>query len=293
MDLIKYEAFYRAATLGNVTRAAEEMGYSQSGVSHMIRDLEKEAGLVLLDRGKSGVSLTEEGRAILPAVGRMLEEKRHLDEEIAALRGLETGTVRVGAFTSVSVHWLPRIIKAMESRTPGIRVEPVQGDYNEIARWMDQGRIDCGFLTDSSCPDRFDLLPLSEDRMMAVLAPDHPLCREKAVPIEEAARQDFIFPGPGFDGDTAPLLERAGVKPRVRYTVYGDESLVALAGAGLGMAILPELYLLSYRDKVCALPLKPPVKRRIGLILRKGVKPSPAVSAFIRTSRAVLAEMKA
>ena len=111
MALSKYEIFMKVVELKSLTKAAKEMGYTQSAVSHAIGALEGEAKLKLLTRSRAGVSLTPDGERLLPSMRQIVEAKRGYEETVAAIHGLETGCVRIGAFTSVAVHWLPGMIK--------------------------------------------------------------------------------------------------------------------------------------------------------------------------------------
>ena len=120
MDIGKYRALLRTVEMGNITRAAEELGYTQSAVSRIIADLEQEWGVTLLTRGRMGVVLSSAGEALLPHLRAVCNADRELLEEVDQLHGLTRGTIRVGTFNSISVHWLPRLMKTFLERYPGI-----------------------------------------------------------------------------------------------------------------------------------------------------------------------------
>ena len=107
MNLSKYEALTAVVEQGSLTLAARELGCTQSNLSHSIDSLEKELGFALLLRSRGGVRLTPEGERLMPAVRGLLNSAEQLRQTAASVRGLDSGTVRVGAFTSVAVHWLP------------------------------------------------------------------------------------------------------------------------------------------------------------------------------------------
>ena len=105
MSLKKYEAFVRTVELGSLTKAAESLGSTQSRISHILSDLEEEYGFCLMRRSRSGVTLTEAGAMLLPKMEAIVQQNRELEALIADIRNADTGTVRLGAFTSVAVHW--------------------------------------------------------------------------------------------------------------------------------------------------------------------------------------------
>ena len=146
VSIQKYLAFVKTVECGSFTRAAGVLNYSQSGISRMIGDLEREWRVTLLERGKSGVRLTSEGTRLLPYAKRVCSEYEKLQAEVDEINGLKSGLIRIGAFSSVATHWLPNIIREFQKEYPGIDYELVLGDYTEIETWIDEGRVDCGFL---------------------------------------------------------------------------------------------------------------------------------------------------
>ena len=142
----KYQAFVRTVELGSFTKAAESLSYSQSGVSRMVADLEREWKVALLERGRAGVRLTSEGTRLLPCIRRVCEEHARLQAQVDELNGLQAGLIRIGTFSSVATHWLPNVIRAFQEDYPNIDYELLLGDYGEIEEWVLEGRVDCGFL---------------------------------------------------------------------------------------------------------------------------------------------------
>ena len=114
----RYEIFLKVAECGNITKCAQAVHYTQAGVSHAIAALEKETGLTLFARTARGVTLTENGRRLLPSVQALVNDQRALAQTINQIGGVVAGTLRVGTFTSVSMQWLPRIIQAFTEPGP-------------------------------------------------------------------------------------------------------------------------------------------------------------------------------
>ena len=152
MNLTKYQALLKTVELGSITRAAEAMGYTQSALSRAIADLEREWDLELLTRSRSGVALSSDGNVLLPAIRSLCNAAKMLEEQVAELHGMTRGTLRVGTFTSVSIHWLPGIMKVFLDRYPGIHFELVSSwEFAEIEDLIRRGG---GGLRISSGPSR-------------------------------------------------------------------------------------------------------------------------------------------
>ena len=146
MNIQKYKAFVTTVSCGSFTKAAEILNYSQSGISRMIHDLEKEWKVILLKRSKLGVRLTSSGMKLLPYAENVCKEYEKLQTEVDELQGLKSGLIRIGTFSSVATHWLPNIIREFQKDYPEIDYEMLLGDYTEIEEWILEGRVDCGFL---------------------------------------------------------------------------------------------------------------------------------------------------
>ena len=110
MDTKKWEALLAAVELGSFTRAAERLGCTQSGLTHMMHALEKEAGLPLLIRDRYGVRLTPAGERLLPAIRELQQAGRRLENQILQVSSMKKENIRVAAYSSICMHWLPPIV---------------------------------------------------------------------------------------------------------------------------------------------------------------------------------------
>ena len=120
MDTKKLEALATAVQTGSFTRAAEVLNYSQSGVSRMISDLEREWRIPLLERDRNGIRLTSDGSRLLPYAQSLCTEYQKLQMQVDDLHGVQSGIIRIGTFSSGAIHWVPNIIKAFQKDYPGI-----------------------------------------------------------------------------------------------------------------------------------------------------------------------------
>lgn len=279
MSLKKYEAFVKVVELGSLTRAAEALGYTQSGVSHMISALEETFGFVLLRRSRSGVRLTADGERVLTAIRGILNSNEQLRQIVAAIHGLDAGIVRVGAFSSVAVHWLPGMIRSFQERYPHIEFKLLNGDYHDVEKWLAEGAVDLGFVT---LPTKLDChcIPLIEDRLLAILPVGHRLAHKGSFPLSEIAQEDFIGLLESSDHDLRRALAPAGVQPNLKFTTKDDYAILAMVENGLGISIVPELLLKNQSRHLKALELSPPARRTIALAMPDSERASPAAQSF-------------
>ena len=142
MDTKKLEALLTAVELGSFTRAAEVLGYTQSGLTHMMNSLEKDIGFTVLLRGRSGVRLTPAGQRILPLVRDCLTSTAALEREISLINTHKEDSVRVAAYESIARHWLPEIIQQFRREHPDVTVDIQMGSVDEVYRWvLEDGRL--------------------------------------------------------------------------------------------------------------------------------------------------------
>ena len=132
MNLAKYQALLSVVESGSLTAAAAQLGLTQSAVSHSINSLEEELGFAVIKRSRAGVRLTNEGERLLPAVRGLLNSAEQLNQVTASIRGLDSGLVRIGAFTSVAVHWLPGVLKEFQRDYPRVDFRLLNGDYHDV-----------------------------------------------------------------------------------------------------------------------------------------------------------------
>lgn len=280
LNVLKYMAFIKTVETGSFTKAAEKLNYSQSGVSRMIHDLEKEWNLILLERNRSGVKLTSEGFRILPYAKSLCEEYQKLQMQVDDLHGLQSGIIRIGTISSIATHWLPNIIKAFQKDYPGIDYELLLGDYTEIEEWIREGRVDCGFTRTPTCPD-FDTEFLEQDRLLAIFPENHPLTKLDKVPLAALCEEPFMLLEKGAKAEISEVFERNGLTPRVHFTTWDDYAVMAMVESGLGISMLPELILKRMQYKIVAKELDVPAKRNIVVALRDRKTASLAVKRFL------------
>ncbi|MBR2491750.1 MAG: LysR family transcriptional regulator [Ruminiclostridium sp.] len=285
MDQKKRRAILTAVELGNLTRAAEQLGYTQSGLSYLITSLEEELGFPLLVRSRSGVRPTADCLAILPYF-RDLERKLQQVEQVASdIRGLVTGTVSIGVFHSISRYWLPDILRDFDAQYPGITVHIQEGDQEALDTWLADGTIDIAF--SSRSPGGSDLwVQFMEDEYYAILPQDHPLAKVESLSLSALKEDPFILTN--GDYDLPRLFQEAGFQPNIRWSSHDELAILALVKAGLGVSLLPGLHLQGDTNGAAVLPLHPRAYRQLGVSFSSLADLSPAAKRFLVSAKSTM-----
>lgn len=281
MDNIqKYMSFVKTVEYGSFTKAAEMLNYSQSGISRMIADLEKEWNIVLLERSKGGVKLTSDGLRLLPYTKNLVKEYEKLQMQVNELNGLQSGLIRIGTFSSVATHWLPNIIRKFQKDYPHIDYELLLGDYTEIEEWILEGRVDCGFLRLPTRPE-LETIFLEQDKLMAIIPENHPLVNKSNFPVTALCNEPFMLLEKGAKAEVSEIFEKCNLMPKIHFTTWDDYAIMSMVESGLGISILPQLILKRIPYKIIAKELDVPAYRNIGLALRGKKNASLAVTCFL------------
>ena len=289
MDTKKLEALVVSVELGSFTRAAEQLGYTQSGLTHMMNSLEKDIGFTVLVRGRSGVQLTPAGQRIFPLVQDCLAGSAALEREISLINSHKEDSVRVAAYESIARHWLPEVIQQFRREHPDVTVDIQMGSVDEVYRWVLEDRVDMCFASRQDY-NTLDWTPLRDDELLAILPPDYP-DGDDAFPIEFFNGQEFLMPSMGFDKDILRVLNEHGVAPLIRTTQVSDSAVISMVEHGLGVSVLSRLVLRGRQNSVRALPLLPQAFRELGIAARPRKELRPIVRKFITQSRDMIEKM--
>ncbi len=285
MDVNKYRLFIRAVRTGNLSRAAEQLNYSQTAASHMLSSMEEELGIRLLDRGRSGVSLTEDGELVYPLAKDLVEK----DDAIRTLAGTENirhGRIRIGVITSVAVKWMPHLIREFRRQYP--LVELYMNDainYEVLKDWFSKDIIDCAFTAEAE-KNRIDRIPLVKDPYYVILPPDHPLGSYEKITPRLLKGETFVIPSEGTSYAVGKILRQAKGKIIEQNGFLSDQATIAMVRGGCGVSILPKLVLDSYSSEgyLCRI-LDPEVCRTIYLCYPMRRMLRPTTRAFIAFAR--------
>lgn len=278
MDTKKYEVFEKTVELSSLTKAAKELGLTQSGVSHIIAAIEAELELPLLKRTRTGARLTPEGERIMPFIKEIVRQERLMKQTAQELRDVVTGKVRIGTFTSVATHWLPAMMMEFQQEHPHVEFQLFNGDYHDVETWLNAGDVDLAFVA-LPAPTGCRCLPLYEDALEAILPEGHHMGNNEICQVTELAREPFISLLESSNHDARRAFDAVGVKPNIRLETKDDYAVIAMVRQGLGVSIMPSLLLRGNTEGVVIRPIQPPASRTIAIAIPSET-PGPAAAAF-------------
>ncbi len=280
MESARCKAFLESVERGSFKAAADALGYTPSAVSQLVAALEKELSLNLLIRSKKGVTVTDEGRKLVPIVRSFLAREKEMYELASELQGLSVGNLTIAAYPSVATTWLPELVRTFQRDYPGIEFSIMEGVRQEIFQHLDQHEADMAFLAYAE-PMNYEWIPLAEEEMIAVLPEDHPLAAEKAYPVKHLEKDNVIMTSWGQDAEILDIFRRNHVAPHVKYTTYDTPASLAMVRMGLGVCICNELAAQYWNDHLIKLPLDPPARATFGIAYTSEEHMTAAAKKFL------------
>lgn len=287
LSLVKFEIFSTVVESGSLKQAAEIHGLTQSAVSHAIASLESEWGFTILIRGRAGIKLTSNGERVLRHIHEILKWNEQMMQEIANIKGLEIGTVRIGTFSSVSVQWLPEILKSFNADLPAIEIKLLEGDYDTLEHWIATGAVDFGFVSLPTSKS-FEVIFLKKDRMLCILPDEHRLANQQEVSFADIKEEMLIMSKKGSDNDLKRIFHENNVTPHIKFELADDQAIISMVQNGMGISILPEMVLYRVPHNVRILSLEGEHYRSIGIAAPSFNTISPAAQKFIDYMKAWL-----
>ena len=287
MDHTTRTALLTAIDLGNLTRAAEQLGYTQSGLSYIIKSVEAEFGFPLLIRSRSGVRPTADCMRILPLLRDLHHKSQMLEQEVADIRGLAVGTVSVGVFPCISRFWMPGILRNFTARYPGITLSIRESGQEDLDLWLREGSVD--LLLYSRQPNyNHQWIQFVQDDLCAVVPEGHPLTWAKEISLDQLTGEPFIMEDDAHDHDIPRLLKDSGFRPNVCWSSKDELAILNMVREGLGVSVLPGLYLKEDHPGVVVLPLVPRAYRQLGAAMVSLEDLSPAARRFLDSAKTTM-----
>ncbi|BDV30897.1 LysR family transcriptional regulator [Microbacterium terricola] len=288
------------ADQGSITGAAALLGYSQPAVSQQLKRIEQQLQVPIIERVGRGVRLTEAGRVLARHAGAVTSALEAAAGELAELRGLRAGRVRLAGFPSASATIIPRLLARLEAEHRGVAVTYLEAEPPEAVEAVREDRADIA-LTFSYPGDRDDphgpsarglsVRAVGRDDLLAVLPSGHPAADGEAVDVAALAGESWIAGCPRCRGHLLESCARAGFVPRIAFETDNFVAVEGLVAQGIGVATLPRMAVESFPQLpgVVTLPLPPEEARTIHVVTAHGADRVPA----IRTTLAAIERLVA
>ncbi|CAN7762560.1 LysR family transcriptional regulator [Paenibacillus sp. LjRoot153] len=289
VTLYQLEVFLAVVKTGSFTKAGDLLFASQSGISHIIAGLEKELGVLLFTRNRDGVKLTETGKQISVHAREIVNQTEQIHQLAAEAIGIQSGTIRIGAFPSFSINVIPGIFQAFRKQYPGVELLLFEGSYAEIESWIKASAIDLGFLS-NSC-DGLEIMQLVRDPLVVVLPTTHPLSKNEVISIEQLEHEPFLLLNSGCESLVISAFQEKALILNTQFEIAENSTIISMVEAGFGVTIVPSMILPVNPENVVVKQLNPPIIREIGLALRSQQIVTPIVDVFIKETQKLLAEI--
>ncbi|MDY8094910.1 LysR family transcriptional regulator substrate-binding protein [Paenibacillus polymyxa] len=222
------------------------------------------------------------GERILILFRNVLGELQKVDELIAAEQGLEIGKVHIGAYPTACTRFIPKIIRTMEEKHPGLEVKLSEGSVDQVKEWLRTRSVDVGITIPPD--DDFDVIPLVKDELIVVFHSNHPLVQKESIGIPDLEGENLIFGRGGYEVQVHSIFKEFKMKPKVRFVVDHLDTALSMVKEGLGSIVTTKGALSSLPELVIFREIKPSMFRDINIAVPDMKDISKATDIFIQTA---------
>jgi len=246
-SLRQIEYFVAVAETQSFGAAAQSLAVTQPSLSKQIQALEADLGVVLFERTSRRVSLTPQGRALLPDAQRVLRQARRFRNKARSLRFDTDIRLVAGVLPSIGAYFMPRLIERLRQEMPGLKLSFVEGPSSELARQLVQGELDFVLASET---DRADLAQreLFVETLWLCSTPDDPVMQSRApAALSELKGRTLLTLSPEFHLNTivSALAQAAGASLSTEYRGASLDAIRQIAASGPEVGVLPSLYALG------------------------------------------------
>ncbi len=288
MNRSQIQLIVKISETGSFTKAGEELHMTQPAVSRAVATIESQLGTKLIKRNKkNGLFFTDVGERVLINFRNILGELQKVDELIAAEQGLEIGKVHIGAYPTACTRFIPKIIRTMEDKYPGLEVKISEGSVDQVKEWLRSKSVDVGMIIPPV--EDFDIVPLTKDQLIVIMHSSNPLYQKETIGIPDLQDEDIIIGRGGYEVQIHSLFKDFKLKPKVRFVIDYIDTALCMVQEGLGITITTKKNILSLPENVVFRELKPNTFREIGIAVPDMKDISKATDVFIQTARTLFA----
>jgi DNA-binding transcriptional LysR family regulator len=296
LDVKRMRVLREVAAEESFSAAAVKLGYTQSAVSQQVAALERETGTTLIERNPRGIRLTDAGEALVRHADAILARLADAEAELEAIAGLRSGRLRLGSFPTAGATLMPRAIAKFSQRHPAVELSLVEADPIESLPRLKAGELDLVLVDDTSGvleQEELEFEHILDDPLHLALAVDHPLASKQRVRIQDLSDEPWIQPTQACACSRATEIAcaNAGFRPRVAYESDDFGVVQGLVGAGVGVALIPELALIGERPDIIVrrIDTKPGYRKIYAAFMANGYR-SPALDEMISVLKETGAE---
>ncbi|WNB92139.1 LysR family transcriptional regulator [Bacillus sp. NEB1478] len=286
MDIRQLTYFNEVAKYKSFTKASNVLHLSQPTLSKMVRSLEGELDIELIDRSARQIELTEAGEIVYEQGKMILESLDNLSANLYDLMNLKKGKIKIGIPPLIGFLFFPRIIKEFKKQYPNIQLHLIEHGANKVEQEVSDGLLDLGVVVLPMDEGEFDIVSFISEQLMLFVHVSHPLSEKENVEMKDLQKESFILFSEGYALHDRIIQEcsNAGFIPQIAYESSQWDFISEMIAENLGVSIFPES-IEKRVDKtiIKAIPIVNPIlPYKLGVIKKKGKYVSYATREFIR-----------
>lgn len=285
METSKLDVLLNTVKVGSINRAAEKLGYTQSGLTYVLNSLEEDIGVQLIKRTHKGIELTTEGARLMPFIEQILNAEQALDKEVSHILSDSDSVIRIGTYSSLLIEWLSDILKQFKDKYPSTAFE-IRTGAASLTSLLDQGVIDIA-LCEEQIAGTHHWEYIASDEMCAAIHESNPLSRKESIRFEDLIEQHIIFPSVITRNTVSQALDLYGLSFNDQTQIFTEDgsATLSLVSRTHGISFVAGMYAPECPLDVALIPLDPPVKRRIGVAYSASAADSQTVEKFVSCLR--------
>jgi DNA-binding transcriptional LysR family regulator len=284
MDIRHLTYFIEVAKNKSFTQASKSLHLSQSTISKVVKSLEEELNVELIDRSAKKIELTDAGEIVLAEGEMIMESLNDLSTHLYELMNLKKGKIKIGIPPIIGFLFFPKIIKGFNNLYPDIKIKISEDDSQQVKQEVSDGKLDLGVVMLPVDEKEFDVVPFVCEELSLFVNHSHPLARREKVEMKELQNETFIlFKHEHIHDLIIQECLRAGFRPEMAYEISEWDFISGMIGENLGISIFPKPIAKKVdQDLIKAIPFHPSFPWNLGIISKKKKHASPAVREFIR-----------
>lgn len=284
MNILKYEAFVAVAETGSITKASQQLQYSQPGISHMINSMEDELGFPILKRVNGKFIPTEDGKKILYYCQQIIKSEKDMKNVASAVNELTEGNISFGTYNSMMVDFVGMTVAKFSNIYPRITIRIVDKDCDEMPVALQSGALDFAFMN-NDVPKGFEFIPLFRDNIGVMADKEHPFAQYDKIPVKALNGCRFVMPSTGSFDIVAVVMEKEPFQPIVAHYSSNDHIAIRLVANNLGVGIMSSMQKSLLPDNLVFRELEGEFHRTMGIAIKSQEYATPAVKEFIKFAK--------
>lgn len=266
-----------------INKAADELGYAQSGLTYIINVIESEFGVKLVNRSHSGIGLTPDGEILFPYLEQILEREIEFYKRLELIKSGEGEIIRIGSYSSLVVSWLPNVITAFKRKHPGLNFE-IRTGVSQLRQWLENNEVDL-ILCEKSLAGEHEWQYISDDEMCVAINKKLPLSKAPEITLDMLKDYHVIFPSILNKNAVSQKLLEQGISFKNQTLLYTDDGSITLSmveKSNDGVSFITKLYTPECPSNVALRSLTPKITRQLGIIVNERQQSVQSIRDFVK-----------